>query len=436
MEALQSYGETTLVTVEMKNKDKRLVINPVFQPIFDDSLGCHRYYINYGGRGSGKSYATSIALVQLTYSKFKHKILYLRQTMASSEDSTVADIRQAIEDLGLAGDFRYKAGLFTNKRSVITITFKGIRSSGNNSAKLKSLSGITTLVIEEAEELESFEEFSKIDESIRVKGKPLKVMLVFTPTSSASSWIHKEWFDNGVPKIEREHDTHFMHTTYRDNLNNLDEGTVQMYEDLKERKPIYYQNVILAKWTTETEGRIYEGWGHYEEMEDEGDVWYGMDFGYGGKDRTSLIKINHFEGVYYVSEIFSKAKVTPRQMLTLMRKAGVPFNATIFGDYAMPLMLREIYDGGYRGIRKCLAKGKVEDGIIKVQNKRITIVGDDESHLMKGYLTWATNKKGLLTHEPDELAALRYGILSKVPNKNPKRAKPRAAIRTQKKGFI
>ena len=91
--------------------------------------------------------------------------------MSSSEDSTIADVTNAIEIMGKSSDFRYKAGLFTNIRTGSTISFKGIRSSGSQSAKLKSLSGITTLVIEEAEEIESFEEFSKVDESIRTKGK-------------------------------------------------------------------------------------------------------------------------------------------------------------------------------------------------------------------------------------------------------------------------
>ena len=409
---------------------KELIINPVFQPLFHDKLGDKRYFINFGGRGSGKSFTTSLALVQKTYSAFKHKILYLRQTMSSSEDSTIADIKNAIEVLGVGNDFRYKAGLFTNIRTGSTITFKGIRASGSQSAKLKSLSGITTLVIEEAEEIESFEEFSKIDESIRTKGKPLKVMLVFNPTSATKSWIHDEWFYKGMPKKEREHDTCFMHTTYLDNIDNLDEGTVRRYEDLQRTNPIYYRNTILAEWTMESVGRIYEGWGRYDKMEEEGDVFYGMDFGYGGSDHTACIKINYFDGVYYVEQMFSEPKLTPRTTRTALRKAGVPFNAEIFADYAMPMLIDEVKKLGYTGIKKCSAKSKVSEAVKRIQDKEIVVIGSEKTELYYGYLTWAY-ERDKLPHEPDALAAMRYGINSKKPNENPNKIAPRRAMRTK-----
>jgi len=177
---------------------KHLVINPIFEPLFSDTIYDPRYYNVFGGRGSGKSFAVTIAMVLKTYSPFKHKILFLRQTMSSSEDSTMADVLQAIEILGVEADFRQSGTTITNITTGSVMTFKGIRSSGSATAKLKSLSGITTLVVEEAEEVESFEEFSKVDESIRIKGKPLKVILIYNPTSSVTSWIHKEWFKDGL----------------------------------------------------------------------------------------------------------------------------------------------------------------------------------------------------------------------------------------------
>ena len=138
----------------MEEENKDLVINPVFEPVFRDEIDSPRYYQLFGGRGSGKSFVAAIAMVQLTFSKYGHKILYLRQTMASSDDSVVADIKAAIVVLGVEGSFSESRGTITNKITGSTIAFKGIRSSGSATAKLKSLSGITTLVVEEAEEVE------------------------------------------------------------------------------------------------------------------------------------------------------------------------------------------------------------------------------------------------------------------------------------------
>ena len=409
-----------------------LNINPVFKPLFMDELDMPRYYQLFGGRGSGKSFVAALAMVQLTYSKYEHKILYLRQTMASSDDSVVADIKAAIRLMNAEADFRESKGTITNITTGATISFKGIRSSGSATAKLKSLSGITTLVVEEAEEVESFEEFSKVDESIRIAGKPLKVILIYNPTSALQSWIHKEWFTDGRP-MEGRGDTIYMHSTYLDNINNLNPSVVKRYQDLQESNPTYYLNTIMAEWTLETAGRLYAGWGTYPDLEQEGDTWYGLDFGYGGKDRTSLIKITWIDDVYYVEQMFSEAKLSIRRTLTKMRECRIPFNAKIYADSAMPLLIDEIRRGGYRTVRKA-TKGNVEAGIKKIQNKDIVLIGDSSTHLFHAYMTFARDKNGKLPHEPDELAAMRYGINSKTPTKNAKKNRPVKARRRE--GFL
>ena len=418
---------------KVKPKETNLIVNPLFEPLFMDNLDDPRYYQVYGGRGSGKSFTVSVAMVQLTYSPHKHRILYLRQTMTSSEDSTVSDVRAAIALMNAQADFREIKEVITNIRTGSQIIFKGIRSAGTQTAKLKSLSGITTLVVEEAEEIESFDEFSKIDESIRMIGKPLKVILVYNPTSAVQSWIHKEWFKDGLPNIDRYKDTMYIHSTFQDNIENLNKSVVQRYRDLEETNPTYYRNTILAEWTLEVAGRIYAGWGEYATFENDGDVWYGLDFGYGGKDKTSCIKITYFEKVYYVEEMFSRAGMKIRATLTAMRSAGIPFNARIYADSAMPLLITEIRDGGYTNLRKA-TKGNVEAGIKKIQDKLIVMVGDQSTGLYYGYMTFRRDKNGKLPHEPDELAALRYGINSKKPVENPGKNKPRRARRM--KGFI
>ena len=409
-----------------------LNINPVFKPLFMDELDMPRYYQLFGGRGSGKSFVAALAMVQLTYSKYEHKILYLRQTMASSDDSVVADIKAAIRLMNAEADFRESKGTITNITTGATISFKGIRSSGSATAKLKSLSGITTLVVEEAEEVESFEEFSKVDESIRIAGKPLKVILIYNPTSALQSWIHKEWFTDGRP-MEGRSDTIYMHSTYLDNIDNLNPSVVKRYQDLQESNPTYYLNTIMAEWTLETAGRMYAGWGHYSELEQEGDTWYGLDFGYGGKDRTSMIKITWIDDVYYVEQMFSEAKLSIRRTLTKMRECQIPFNAKIYADSAMPLLIDEIRRGGYRTVRKA-TKGNVEAGIKKIQDKDIVMIGETSTHLYHAYMTFARDKNGKLPHEPDELAAMRYGINSKTPTRNAKKNRPVRARRRQ--GFL
>jgi phage terminase large subunit len=414
-------------------KQGDLKINPIFEPLFFDNLDDPRYYQVYGGRGSGKSTSVAIGMVELTYSPFKHKILYLRQTMVSLEDSSIADIRAAIEMMGAEADFRERKGIIVNIKTGSTISFKGIRSSGSQTAKLKSLSGITTLVVEEAEEVESFEEFSKIDESIRLKGKPLKIIMIYNPTSAIQSWIHKEWFLSGLPKDERHADTIYLHSTYLDNLDNLHPSIIKRYQDLERTNLTYYKNTILAEWTLEASGRIYAGWSHYLNLEEEGDTWYGLDFGYGGNDKTSCIKITYIDGRYYAEEMFSEAKLSIKRTISAMRESNIPFNARIYADSAVPELISQIREGGFTSIRKAI-KGNVEAGIKKIQDKDIVLIGDDKTGLYYAYMTFRRDKNNKLPHEPDELAALRYAINSRRPVENARKVKPRRAIK--RKGFL
>jgi phage terminase large subunit len=116
-----------------------------------------------------------------------------------------------------------------------------------------------------------------------------------------------------------------------------------------------------------------------------------------------------------------------------MKNAGVPFTALIYADSAMPLLIEEIRTKGYGRIRKC-TKGNVEEGIKKIQDKDIVIVTDEDSDLYYSYMTFRRDKNGKLPHEPDILAALRYGINSKKPLAVAEKVKPRPARRKRPQG--
>lgn len=411
-------------------------IHPIFEPLFLDNIDDKRYYQVYGGRGSGKSFSVAVAAVTKTYSEHQHRIIYLRQTMASSDDSTIADVQRAMEKMKCEDDFTYAKNRFTNKITGSTISFKGIRATGSQTAKLKSLSGITTVIIEEAEEIESFDEFSKIDEGVREAGKPLKIILVYNPGSAVKSWIHKEWFDHAAPNPERFHDTVYLHSTYLDNLDNLAESMVRRYRDLEKTNPTYYRQVIMAEWTLEVVDRIYAGWGEYPRFEDEGDIWYGLDFGYGGNDSTALIEINYFEETYYVRELFSIAKLGIKETVWEMRKRGISPNSVIIADSAVPEFITQIKQAGYsqiKGARK--GANSKEQGIKKVQDMNIVMVGDNP-HLYYAYQTFRRDKEGRLPHEPDVLAALRYGLTYKNTKEGGIPIYPRSSVVRQTKGYL
>lgn len=180
-----------------------------------------------------------------------------------------------------------------NKQTGSKIIFKGIKtSSGTQTASLKSLAGVTTWVLDEAEELTDEDVFDKIDFSIRQKDKINRVILILNPTTK-EHFIYRKFFeDRGWNEGDNgsKGDTTYIHSTYLDNLNNLSASFVKQVETMKDRRPEKYRHQILGGWLDKAEGVIFTNW-KLGEVKHVGKSVFGQDFGF-SVDPTTLIETN------------------------------------------------------------------------------------------------------------------------------------------------
>lgn len=210
-----------------------------------------RYYLITGGRGSGKSYSVALFLLNLTYEP-DNIVLFTRWTMISAHISIIPEFLDKIEVMGVGADFEVMQNEITNIRTGSKILFRGIKTSqGTATANLKSISGVTTLVIDEAEELVDEDVFDRIDLSIRAKDIPNRVILVMNP-SYKTHWIYERWIKTG----DRE-DTTYIHTTYLHNKNNLSESFLQQAERVKNTNIDRYNHLFLGDWLDDAEGMLW-----------------------------------------------------------------------------------------------------------------------------------------------------------------------------------
>ena len=159
-----------------------------------------------------------------------HQILYTRYTMVSAGMSVIPEFMEKVELDGNAKWYTHTKTDVKNLRSGGGIMFRGIKtSSGNQTAKLKSIHGITTFVVDEAEEWVSEKEFETIMLSIRQKGIQNRIIIVMNPTDN-NHWVYKRFIENthkeveydGVPvQISTHPNVLHIHTTYLDNIENL-----------------------------------------------------------------------------------------------------------------------------------------------------------------------------------------------------------------------
>jgi phage terminase large subunit-like protein len=209
-----------------------------------------RYFIVSGGRGSGKSYVVTLNILNLTY-EVGHVILFTRWTLVSAHISIIPEFLEKIDLLNLHDDFEITQTEIVNKRTGSRILFRGIKTSqGTATANLKSISGVTTWILDEAEELVDQDIFDRIDLSIRAVDKPNKVIMVMNP-SFKSHWIYKSFIEK--PRT----DTTYIHTTYLDNQKNLSQSFLDQSHRVKVENFLRYEHLFLGKWLDDAEGLLW-----------------------------------------------------------------------------------------------------------------------------------------------------------------------------------
>lgn len=321
-------------------------------PLFNDET---RYFIVTGGRGSGKSYGVNSFLLMLTY-ETGHVILFTRYTLTSAHISIIPEFIEKIEKTDRVSDFIITKDEIINITTGSRIIFRGIKTSqGTQTANLKSISGVTTWVLDEAEELTDEETFDKIDLSIRNEFKSNRVILLLNPATK-EHFIYKRFFEGsgvneGVNLVKK--DTTYIHTTYLDNIDHLSESYIKQIEKIKETQEQKYKHVILGGWLDKAEGVIITNW-RIGEFVDTGFGGYGQDYGF-SIDPTTLLKvsIDRDNKKIYAKELLYKPNLTTSQIFDInLHHCGN--HSLIVGDSAEGRLISELRDRGLniKGIKK------------------------------------------------------------------------------------
>ena len=98
------------------------------------------------------------------------RVLFTRYTMVSAHLSIIPEFLEKIKLLGYDNIFSVNKAEVLNLKNKSDILFRGIKTSaGNQTASLKSLTGVSNWILDEAEELIDEDIFDTIDLSIREK---------------------------------------------------------------------------------------------------------------------------------------------------------------------------------------------------------------------------------------------------------------------------
>jgi len=330
------------------------------------------YHIVSGGRASGKSIAVSaFFLIQLMGDAYFRGVL-ARYTQRSISSSIYRDILDLIEAWGLSPMLKISGDEIVNtKNGNMIITHAMKMTDGTMSAKGKGLSGVTMLLIDEATEMPSEEEFIKLVDSFRQKNAQRKIFVTFNPTSK-THWIYKRWYmPDGSPNPKWQATHNFLHTTFRDNIENLDPSKVREWLDMSVTDPDYFSHHIEGNWREAGAGQIFKNWTWFYAPDPESEVVLGLDFGFAG-DPSALIQVNKKGKKLWLRELIYNRGMTTEDLSQMMEAGGIPKHATIIADSSDPRSIESLRRLGWRNISPCV-KGpdSIRSGIDAVRSYQI-----------------------------------------------------------------
>jgi len=379
-----------------------------------------RYFIFTGGRGSGKSFGVATSLLLLIMTESGHNVLFTRYTLRSANISIIPEFKEKIEMLGYENNFYATKDEIINKSTGSKILFRGIKtSSGDQTANLKSLQGITTWVMDEAEELVDEDIFDKIDLSVRQKGRDNRIILILNPTTK-EHWIYERFFESkGIQAgiNAKTKDICYVHTTYKDNLENLSQSYLNRIAEIKKHRPEKYKHQMLGGWLDKAEGVIFNNWklGEFREV---ATSVYGQDFGF-SNDPTTLVQtsIDKANKIIYVKECIHQTHLTTSQIAHLnQRFAG---DSLIVADSAEPRLISEL-SRDCNIVPAIKGQGSITFGISLLQDFGL-VIDPNSLNLVKelNNYCWLEKKSRTPIDKFNHLLdALRYSISYQLQNPN------------------
>ena len=402
-----------------------IVPQEIYHPLYEDK---EKFIILItGGRGSGKSFNASTFIERLTFEmtpaeKIVHQILYTRYTMVSAGMSIIPEMMEKIDLDGTTKYFKTTKTDIVNKMTKSRIMFRGIKtSSGNQTAKLKSIQGITTFVCDEAEEWTSEDEFDKIMLSIRKKGIQNRIIIIMNPYDS-NHFIYKKYIEKThklveIDGVQVQISTHpnvlHIHTTYFDNLENLSPEFLKEVEDMKVSNPEKYGHVVIGRWADVAEGAVFKKWGIVKEFPQEcKKVGIGQDFGF-TNDPSAAVRCGIIDNRLYVDELFYETDMLSSAIANRLK----PFSMKVFADSQDPRLIQEIKNRGVNIYPVDKFPGSIKAGIDKIKDMEFFVTERSYNIIteLRKYV-WDKDKDGNYINEPvDEynhlMDAIRYYVL-------------------------
>ena len=371
--------------------------------------------VHYGGASSGKSHGVIQKVVYKACKDWKHprKVLFLRKVGSTVYDSIFEDVKQCLDyfqilDKCKVNNSAYRIELPNGAQFI----FKGL----DNPEKIKSIKGVSDVVMEEASEF-TLDDYTQLTLRLRDKKHKMKqIYLMFNPVSKVN-WVFNAFF------VKRPKNTVIYQTTYKDNRF-LDDVTMENIEELANRNEAYYKIYALGEFAT-LDKLIFP---KYEKRLLNKDKlahlpsYFGLDYGFINDPSAFLhVKIDDKARKLYIVEEYVRKNLTNDKISEAIQSLGYA-KEEIRADSAEKKSNQELRNRGISRVIDALkGPGSVMQGIqyilqydIVVDERCVKTIEELENY------TWKKDKKtNEYINEPVDsynhcLDAIRYAIQDRI----------------------
>lgn len=326
-----------------------------------------RYYGLKGGRGSAKSASVAQWLL-LDGMSAKQRVLCAREVQNSIKESSHAEISKWVDELGL-GWFYQVGESFIRGANGTEFIYRGLL---RNMDSVKSMSGITRVWIEEAENVSQLS-LDKLDPTIRAAGA--KIYITWNP----------ELKDSPVSKLLEGAGELAAWGHFNYDANPFFPPELEALR-LKDRERDYdrYLHIWEGQPLTRSDAQVLAGKWQVDEFTP-GDDWngpyFGADWGF-ATDPTALVKFWIYRDRLYIEHELVKHGLEIRNTATefkkmpgLLPREGYGYGGSkIIADNARPETISHVRSEALDVVACDKWPGSVEDGVEYLRGKYDQII--------------------------------------------------------------
>lgn len=329
-------------------------------------------YVFEGGRGGLKSSFVAFKIVELIKNNPMMHACITRQVAGTLKDSVYAQMKWAINELGLEEEFDFKVSPLeiTYKRTGQIIYFRGL----DDETKLKSIKPpfgyIGILWKEEKDQMKGAAQERSVNQSVLRGGDISYDFSSYNPPKSKSAWVNKE---KEIPNEKRV----IHHSTYKDAPREwLGTKFIEDAEHLKEINPEAYEHEYLGV-PNGNGGNVFE----YLEIRTITDeeiatfdrIMAGVDFGW-YPDQYCYLRTYYDSArqkIYLIDELYVNKWSNAQTGQWIIDKGYDDY--TFICDSAEPKSVNDYRDMGLPARGAIKGAGSVEYGFKFLQTKTIVI---------------------------------------------------------------